>query len=154
MFENSFMTFSSDSPNLLSIANVRTSRNDTPAAIDYHPNMPRKRTPQAVIGPDWFINEWMAQFDLKQADMIRKCGWSKARASEIANGQTSYYREIVNTVASVLEIHPFELLMHPDEAFRLRRLRETALAIAAEERADFTPAELPSERLLPARRKG
>lgn len=116
--------------------------------------MARKAAPKAVIGPDWFIQEWMATLRITQADLIRETGWSKGTANDIYHGRTNYYREILNLVASVLKIQPFELLMHPDEAFRLRRLRETALEIAADNKLDFKSAEPDTERLEPKRRAG
>jgi transcriptional regulator with XRE-family HTH domain len=81
----------------------------------------------------------MRYFGKSQADMCRMTGWSKATMSDIYNGRTLYYREIVNQVATALEVHPFELLMPPDEAFALRRLRQSALQIAAETRTGYTP---------------
>jgi hypothetical protein len=96
--------------------------------------MPRKKVSPKVIGPDWFLSEWMATLKLKPVDLIRETGWGKATVSDIVNGRTDYYRMIVNELAQVLRIEPHELLMHPDEAFALRRLRQDALRIAADQR--------------------
>jgi transcriptional regulator with XRE-family HTH domain len=70
--------------------------------------------------------------DVKPVDLVRETGMSKATISDIVNGRTNYYRALVNQMALVLRIEPFELLMHPDEAFALRRLRAAGLSIAAE----------------------
>ena len=114
--------------------------------------MPRKTASAADIGPDWFLPEWMATLNVKAARIVDETGWGKATVSDIVNGKTSYYRKIVNELARVLRIQPFELLMHPDDAFAMRRLRDSAIQIAAEPRTPFTPAEPPLERLAPRRR--
>lgn len=114
--------------------------------------MPRKSVPTTTIGPDWFLQDWMKTQRTIAADIARETGWAKSRVSEIVNGQTNYYREIVNELARVLRIQPFELLMHPDAAFAIRRLQDTALQIAAEPRVPFSPAEPETDRLAPRRR--
>ncbi len=116
--------------------------------------MPRKRTSNTVIGPDWHLVEWMRTLKVSQADIMRETGCGKARMSEIANGKTNYYREIVNDLARVLKVQPYELLMAPEEAMAIRRMRESALQIAADNRATFTPAPPESARLDPSRRTG
>jgi transcriptional regulator with XRE-family HTH domain len=89
---------------------------------------------------DWYLPQWLSSLHLKQADLERLTGWDKRKASFLVNGKQSYKREIVNEAAAALRIEPFELLMHPADAFALRRLRETALRIAADNRVPFTPA--------------
>lgn len=153
MLSVSFMPGSSDRPNLLSSQKVRIRRNDSAPQISYHPNMSRKREPLSSFGHDWYLVEWLRTLRVTQADLTRETGWGKATVNDIYHGKTAYYRQIVNALALALKIEPFELLMHPDEAFRLRRLRDTALAIAAEEHQSFRAAEPPQERLLPLRRK-
>ena len=92
--------------------------------------MPRKTISRAAIETDWFLHEWMDTHRVIAADIVRETGWPKSRVSEIVNGKTSYYREIVNELARVLRIHPFELLMHPFDAFAIRRLCHVASASA------------------------
>lgn len=117
--------------------------------------MPRKREAETVLGPDWFLVDWLRYYGKSQADIVRDTDWSKATVSEIVNGKTGYYRKIVNELARVLNVQPFELLMHPDDAFALRRLRENALTIAADTHATFTPAPTDeAERLTPRRKMG
>jgi transcriptional regulator with XRE-family HTH domain len=94
--------------------------------------MPRKKIPKKDIAPDWFLREWMAALRVKPVDLVKETGMSKATISDIVNGRTHYYRALVNLMAQVLHIEPFELLMHPDQAHALRRLRASALSIAAE----------------------
>lgn len=52
--------------------------------------------------------------------------------SDIYNGRTAYYREIVNALSNALNIQPYELLMPPEEAMSIRRMRQAAITIAAE----------------------
>ena len=80
--------------------------------------------------PDWHLQEWMRHLGKRQADLVRELGWAKGRANKFYHGQHPYRREIVNELARWLEIAPYELLMAPDEALMLRRLREAALEVA------------------------
>ena len=111
--------------------------------------MPRKATPPRIIGPDWHLADWMTTLQVSQADLGRLTGWSKATVNDIFHGRTEYYRAIINQLADALNLQPFELLMQPDDAMALRRLRETALTIAADPHSAFTPAEPVPDRLLP-----
>lgn len=88
-------------------------------------------------GPDWFLQEWMRTLRVRQADLVRATDWSESTVNDIYHGRTEYYRALVNTLAGALHIEPFELLMHPDEAMALRRLRDSAFSIAAERRMPF-----------------
>lgn len=113
--------------------------------------MPRKASPPRAIGPDWFLSEWMAAKQVSQADLVRLTGWSKATVNDIFHGRTEYYRAILNQVAAALSVQPWELLMHPAEANAILSMRDSAIRIAAEQRAPFTPAPVdqPAERLAP-----
>jgi hypothetical protein len=123
----------------MSIAGVRFWRADKTRRSSYYPNMPSQ--PRS----DWYLVEWMNSLGLIPADLIRETGWSKAKVSDLYNGAQPYKRDIVNELAKVLKIRPFELLMHPDDAMRMRRLRETAIRIAAEASSDEAEAP-PTER--------
>jgi hypothetical protein len=82
--------------------------------------------------PDWFIQEWLAHFGKKQAALTNELGWNKSRANFYWHSHQPYRREVVNEVATWLGIKPYELLMPPDEALALRRLRETAELIVSQ----------------------
>lgn len=82
--------------------------------------------------PNWFLQEWMHQRDKRQADLVKELGWAKGRANKFYHGQHPYRREIVNELADWLNIEPFELLMPPERALRIRRLTEVVLQITAE----------------------
>jgi transcriptional regulator with XRE-family HTH domain len=118
--------------------------------------MARKTEPSQSIGPDWFLVEWMQSTKMTQAELSRRTGWPKATANEIYHGKTSYYRQILNEAASALNVQPYELLMPPEEAYHVRRLRtvveeEHRLRAVADQRAQFKPEEPPAERLVPRR---
>lgn len=99
---------------------------------------------------DWYLRQWIDTLHKTQADLERLTGWDKRKASHLLNGKQPYKRDTVNEAAAALEIAPFELLMHPEEAFALRRMHEGAIKIAAENRTPFRPAPAEDE---PLRRK-
>lgn len=105
-----------------------------PRLLAYPAAMPRKSPATTAPQADWFLPEWMDSLRVTQAELCRETGMSKSTVSEIVNGKTHYYRALVNELARALKVEPFELLMHPDEAFALRRMRQDALRIAAETR--------------------
>ncbi|OWQ97995.1 hypothetical protein CDQ91_10265 [Sphingopyxis witflariensis] len=81
---------------------------------------------------DWYLKEWLATLRKKQADIARDLDWNKARVSLMLRGEQQYTRDSINELAAYLNIRPHELLMHPDDAMALRRLREDAIKIASE----------------------
>lgn len=82
-------------------------------------------------GHDWYLQQWMAHFNKKQAALTNELGWNKGRANHIWHSKQEYKRDLVNEVSSWLGIEPYELLMPPAEALQLRALKASALAIAA-----------------------
>lgn len=114
--------------------------------------MARSR-PRIQVG--WFLREWMDTLQVRQATMCDRTGWSKTTASLLYNCQQDYNPQLVADAARALNVEPWELLMHPELAMQLRRLRaavaEEAHLRAAEPRTPFTPAEPPQERLAPRR---
>lgn len=100
--------------------------------------MARKSRP--VIDVGWFLTEWMDSLRVRQADMIERAGWSKTTASLLYNRQQDYSPRLIEEAAHALNVAPFELLLHPDDAMAMRRMRESALTIAADRRHSFTPA--------------
>lgn len=79
---------------------------------------------------DWYLRDWAIVLAKRQSDFVRDLGWNKSRASLLWNGGQSYTREIINEVATYLHILPYELLLHPDDAMAIRRLRQSAQQIA------------------------
>lgn len=66
---------------------------------------------------------------MNQTQLRDKADWSKAAASEICSGKTGYSKRLVNEAAHALNIHPYELLMHPEDAMALRQMRREALRV-------------------------
>lgn len=117
--------------------------------------MPKKATKkQRDFKHTWYLQEWMAQSDpvLIQADLIHKLGWSRAKASDVYNGQR-YTQALIDDLSILLNIRPYELLLHPSEAAQIKRLtaslreiaRETAISQGSEPEVS-TPAESPTRR--------
>jgi hypothetical protein len=81
---------------------------------------------------DWFLREWLAATGKKQADVVRDLDWNKAKVSLMVRGLQPYTREEVNELAEYLHIRPHELLMHPDDAHAIRRLKADMIRLAHE----------------------
>ena len=71
----------------------------------------------------WFLQEWFATQGLKQRDLVTKLDWLPAKANKIWHGIQPFRREELVEVASLLNIAPHELLMAPEDAMSIRRLR-------------------------------
>lgn len=119
------MLSSSVIPNDLSSAPVRFLVNDLEPSPSYYANVNSPRH-------DWYLKAWMAALKVRQRDIMKATDYSKATMSDLVNGKQRYNRDILNEIADVLHIRPYELLMHPDEAMAIRRVRESAVRIAAE----------------------
>lgn len=76
---------------------------------------------------------------MKQAKLCALTGWDKRKASELVTGKQRYNRDSLNEAAGALQIRPFELLMHPSDAMALKRLRDTAVQIAADPGTAYDP---------------
>lgn len=79
---------------------------------------------------DWYLKQWLRHFGKKQADVVRDLDWNKARVSLTVSGKQQYTRDDVNELATYLNLRPFELLMHPDDAMLLRRLKADMIRLA------------------------
>lgn len=98
--------------------------------------MAKKARPVLNVG--WYLPEWMDTLRVRQADMVERAGWSKTTASLLYNRQQDYSPRLVEEASIALNIAPFELLLHPDDAMAMRRMRESAVTIAADRRHSFT----------------
>jgi len=125
------MTFSSDIPNRLSTMNVRVLPTDRGLPLGQTRAVVKaaQRT-QRDFQHTWFLREWAELAGFTQADAQRELGWSKAKASDVWNGQ-QYNQSLIDELAPVLKARPFELLLHPDEAHLYRRLRDGAPRLVA-----------------------
>jgi transcriptional regulator with XRE-family HTH domain len=128
---------------------VRTSGNDLLRQISHNRNMARRGVPAQI---NWYLREWMDMLDVNQAEMCRRVGWSKATASQLYNNKQDYSPGLVNEAAKALHVEPYELLMRPERAMALRRLREDALKVVENGRAlDNEPEGAAKESLRAAR---
>lgn len=94
---------------------------------------------------DWYLRDWCDQLGIKQSHLAQKTDWSKGRTWYIWHGETQYTREIVDAVARALSVEPYELFMPPAEALAIRRLRETARVIVAEDRERASAKKKPAK---------
>lgn len=91
--------------------------------------MPRGRDTGRGTGHGWFGAQWLAYYEKYQADLIRDLRWSRAKASDVVTGKQRYNQDIVEELALYLNLHPSELLLHPDDAMANRRLKQAVRQI-------------------------
>jgi transcriptional regulator with XRE-family HTH domain len=109
------MIYCSDFPNQMSSGDVRIFRNAKYRTFSYN-----------LIVLDWYINEWLKATGTSQAELCRRTDYPKAKVSDLVNGHQRYNKDIINDVAAALNIQPFELLMHPADAMKQRRINKLA----------------------------
>lgn len=109
-------------------------RNAILAALCYPLSMAQPRH-------DWYLTHWLHHLGKKQADIVNDLDWNKAKVSLMSRGIQPYDRDSVNEIADYLHLRPYELLMHPDEAMRLRRLRAEMIRLAHENETPETESE-------------
>lgn len=113
--------------NFVSSGIVRTWRNDKFYRVSHNRNMARRGIPKGAV--NWFLREWMDYLGVRQAQMIERTDWSKATASQLYTGKQDYSPKVVNEAAKALHVAPYELLMRPEDAMAIRRIRQEALRI-------------------------
>ncbi len=86
----------------------------------------RKSKPPRLLSHQWFLAEWAERLQVRQKDAVEKLGWSKAQASDLFTGKQRYTQDLVDEVAAWLQLSPYELLMHPDDAHAIRAMRNSA----------------------------
>lgn len=82
---------------------------------------------------DWYLRDWMTHLGLRQAQIVKDLGWDRSRVSKLFHSIQPYTRGDVDQLAAWMGIKPHELLLPPREAIFLRRIRETAAALVAED---------------------
>ena len=75
---------------------------------------------------DWYLSDWLKTLKVSQAQLCRLTDYPKAKVSDLATGKQRYNRDVLNDISRALNIKPHELLMHPDDAMALRRMRTLA----------------------------
>lgn len=83
---------------------------------------------------NWYLREWMATMAVSQTVLSDRTELGKTAVSLLYNDRQDYTPAIVRDVASVLGIAPYELLMQPEDAMALRRLRQEALQVVENSR--------------------
>lgn len=120
------MPDNSHGANCSSSLHFRMVPNERRRAGSYHPNMVRRTSqtgaPKGPAKPDWYLRQWMKTLRVTQTQLARECDWNTSTMHGIYHGRTEYYREILNLIAVKLNVQPYELLMHPDEAMAIRQL--------------------------------
>ena len=81
---------------------------------------------------EWYFREWLAYFGMRQARGCEALDWPKSKVSKLVSGDQAYDRESVNALAALFNLAPYELLMAPEEAMAMRRMRTDAIRIAAD----------------------
>lgn len=66
---------------------------------------------------------------MTQAAVVKALDWNKSKASLMFNDKQRYHRDDVNSVAALLKIEPFELLLPPSRAMAIRQYRASAETI-------------------------
>lgn len=97
----------------------------------------------------WYIKEWLASTHTSQAELGRRTDYPKAKVSDLVTGKQRYNEDIINDVAKALNVYPYELLMHPEDAMRNRRLAEAVqqfVPVPPGGTAGDHPSEKPEQR--------
>lgn len=77
-----------------------------------------------------FLQEWFATIGKKQHALIAELGWAPQKANRIWHRLQPLRDTEIGEVAGLLNIRPHELLMHPEDAMRLRRVQATINEVA------------------------
>lgn len=99
-----------------------------------------------------YVREWMELAGLRQADLVSKLGYSKAKAFAIWHGDQRLNEDIMDEIGDLVHARSYELLMSPEVAHHFRRL-EALIADAvrpvptAAEPAPPVPAPLPHRKV-------
>lgn len=116
--------------------------------ISYNRNMIHPAT-NRVPQHDWYLQQWCDYHRIDQAELRRRCGWSKRKASMLFSGEQRFNRDTLNEAAWALNAHPFELLMDPHVAHDYRSMRVTvehvAARLAADNREAFGENSIPDD---------
>ncbi len=131
------------------IQNTESSRDVLQSGGECSYNPDHARLMSDAAEPDWYFQDWMRHFDKRQASLVNELGWERSKASDVWHGVRPYRRSVVNEIAGWLDLQPYELLMPPHEALKLRELRSAAHAIAASH--PIVQAAAPGPMLVPRR---
>jgi transcriptional regulator with XRE-family HTH domain len=83
-----------------------------------------------------YVKEWLQLADLKQSDLVRLLGYSKAKANAIWHGEQRLNEDILDELAPLANARPYELLMQPETAMRFRRLEAALRDVSQTDKPD------------------
>jgi transcriptional regulator with XRE-family HTH domain len=119
--------------------------------VQFLGNAKYRRVSYNLIVLDWYLKEWLGATDTTQAELGRRTDYPKAKVSDLVTGKQRYNRDILNDVAKALNIAPYELLRHPDDAYADRRMVKAIEQFVRVPHAG-TAVDLPSEKEAPHKR--
>lgn len=101
---------------------------------------------------DWYLHAWFDALGKIQNDLHTELKIPKNSMNRLWHGEQRYRKDHINLISDWLHIQPYELLMHPKDAFRIRRLEATVQeearrAAAISQSTEETPTgEAPTRR--------
>ncbi len=98
-------------------------------AVRFLRNAKYRRVSYNLIVLDWYLTDWLNSLHVTQAELGRRTDYPKAKVSDLVTGKQRYNRDVLNDIASALNLHPNELLLHPADAMAQRRMRAAASEI-------------------------
>lgn len=120
------------------------------APVQFLRNAKYRRVSYNLIVLDWYLSDWLKTLQVSQAELVRRTDYPKAKVSDLVTGKQRYNRDILNDIASALNLHPYELLIHPEDAMAQRQMR-TAMERFVRPAFGGTVGDHPAEK--PAHRK-
>lgn len=94
----------------------------------YHYRMSNESIPPKL---NWFVREWIRERGHSIAWFEEKTGWTHRITSQRVNLKKRWDCDQLKLAAEVLEVEPYELLIHPSEAKEIQRMRESLRQAAA-----------------------
>lgn len=113
--------------NIGSSADIHFTRTDVLSRFSDNLNM------AAPDKPLWYLQEWFATQDKIQRTLITELGWLPGKAYKVWHGIQEPKPSEMHDIAAFLNIRPHELMMHPEDAMRIRRLEAAVREVAASE---------------------
>lgn len=99
---------------------------------------------KAKIKSRGYAREWLEAAQLKQADLVRQLDWPKAKAFAIWHGEQQLTEAILDELAPLVHAKPYELLLAPAEAHRMRHLAAALDTMLKPVQAQSPPSPVPA----------
>lgn len=62
----------------------------------------------------WYVREWLAHKNLRQADIVSRTDYNKSQVSEWVNGGERWNRDVLYAFAYAIGVEPADLLRPPN----------------------------------------